>query len=158
MTATPSLSTDTLSDDIEVDPDAVPGFEEQRQRRRRRRAMVAAVIAIFLLTRAIGGYLSDNPEAYGSNRADGTGDVHLYESTDHHGNFLDCIKTRKLPICDVAIGHRSASVCHLGNIAIRTGRKLTWDPVKEEIVGDQEAAAMVSRPYRSPWSISAASS
>jgi hypothetical protein len=79
LTATPSLSTDTLLDDIEVDPDAVPGFEEQRQRRRRRKAMVAAVIAIFLLTRAIGGYLSDHPEAYGSNRADGTGDVHLYD-------------------------------------------------------------------------------
>jgi predicted dehydrogenase len=86
----------------------------------------------------------------------GPGDVHLYESTDHHGNFLDCIKTRKLPICDVAIGHRSASVCHLGNIAIRTGRKLTWDPAQETIVGDPEAAAMLSRLYRAPWSLTAA--
>ena len=41
------------------------------------------------------------------------------------------------------IGHRSATVCHLGNIAIRTGRKITWDPAKEQIVGDTEAATMV---------------
>ena len=60
-------------------------------------------------------------------------------------------KKRKPPICDVEIGHRSATVCHLGNIAIRTGRKLTWDATKETIVGDNEAAAMLSRPYRSPW-------
>lgn len=80
-------------------------------------------------------------------------DVHLYVSNDHHKNWLECIKSRKLPICDVAIGHRSASVCHLGNIAIRTGRKITWDPAKEQIVGDAEAAEMVSKPYRSPWQL-----
>jgi hypothetical protein len=51
-------------------------------------------------------------------------DVRLIKSTEHHQNWLECIKTRKLPICDVAIGHRSATVCHLGNIAIRTGRKI----------------------------------
>jgi predicted dehydrogenase len=78
-------------------------------------------------------------------------EVHLYKSANHYQDWLDCIKTRKLPICDVAIGHRSASVCHLGNIAIRTGRKIKWDPKKEEIIGDAEAAKMVSRPYRAPW-------
>ncbi len=78
-------------------------------------------------------------------------DVHLYESKSHHGNWLDCIRSRKLPICDVEIGHRSATVCHLGNIALRTGRKITWDPVKEQIVGDNEAAQMLARPYRQPW-------
>lgn len=80
-------------------------------------------------------------------------DVHLYESKDHHGNWLDCIHSRKLPICDVAIGHRSASVCHLGNIAIRSGKKIKWDPVKEQIVGDDEVAKMTSRHYRAPWSL-----
>ena len=54
-------------------------------------------------------------------------------------------------VCDVAIGHRSATVCHLGNIAIRTGRKIAWDPAAETIVGDPEAAKMLSRPYRTPW-------
>ena len=81
----------------------------------------------------------------------GAGDVHLYVSKNHHQNWLDCVKTRKRPICDVAIGHRSATVCHLGNIAIRTGRKIVWDPTAETIVGDPEAAKMLSRPYRAPW-------
>jgi predicted dehydrogenase len=80
-------------------------------------------------------------------------DVHLYESKDHHGNWLDCIKSRKLPICDLAIGHRSASVCHLSNIAIRSQKKIHWDPVKERIVDDDETAKMTSRPYRAPWSL-----
>ncbi|WP_435018741.1 Gfo/Idh/MocA family protein [Tundrisphaera sp. TA3] len=81
----------------------------------------------------------------------GPKDVHLYVSNNHHENWLDCIKTRKLPICDVAIGHRSATVCHLGNIAIRVGHKITWDPTAQTIVGDAEAAKMLSRPYRAPW-------
>lgn len=82
-------------------------------------------------------------------------DVHLYVSADHHENWLECIRTRKPPICDVAIGHRSATVCHLGNIAIRTGRRITWDPEKEQIVGDAAAAEMLARPYRSPWKLRA---
>jgi hypothetical protein len=60
---------------------------------------------------------------------------------------------RKAPICDVAIGHRSATVCHLGNIAVRVGRKIAWDPAKEQVVGDSEAASMLARPYRAPWSL-----
>jgi len=78
-------------------------------------------------------------------------DVHLYESRDHHGNWLECIRSGRRPICDVEIGHRSATVCHLGNIALRTGRVLRWDPAKEVVIGDQEQAAMVQRPYREPW-------
>jgi predicted dehydrogenase len=80
-------------------------------------------------------------------------DVRLYESTEHHQNWLECIKSRKLPICDVAIGHRSATVCHLGNIAIRTGRKIQWDPVKERIVGDADAAKLTTKKYRAPWKL-----
>ncbi len=80
-------------------------------------------------------------------------DVHLYESKNHHQNWLDCIKSRKLPICDVAIGHRSATVCHLGNISIRTQKKIKWDPAKEVVVGDAEVAKWVSKPYRAPWKL-----
>ena len=83
----------------------------------------------------------------------GEGEVRLYESRDHHANWLECIQTRKLPICDVEIGHRSATVCHLGNIAVRTGRKVAWDPEKEQVVGDDEAAKMVDRPHRPPWTL-----
>jgi predicted dehydrogenase len=80
-------------------------------------------------------------------------DVHLEVSKNHHQNFLDCMKTRNRPIADVAIGHRSATVCHLANVAVRLGRKVRWDPKLEQIVGDDEAAGMLSRPYRSPWTI-----
>lgn len=83
----------------------------------------------------------------------GDSDAHLYESADHHGNWLDCIRSRKPPICDVAIGHRSATVCHLGNIAIRSHRTVHWDPTQERIIGDDDLAQMTSRPYRSPWSL-----
>jgi len=83
----------------------------------------------------------------------GADDVHLYKSDSHFENWLDCIKNRQLPICDVAIGHRSATVCHLGNIAIRTGRKMTWNPESQEIVDDAEGAQLANRPYRSPWQL-----
>ncbi len=79
--------------------------------------------------------------------------VRLYESHEHHANWLECIKTRKDPICSVEIGHRSATVCHLGNIAVRTGKKVVWDPKKEAIVGDAELAGWVRRPYRAPWKL-----
>jgi len=77
--------------------------------------------------------------------------IRLEVSNNHHVNFLDSLKSRTLPICDVEIGHRSATICHLGNIAIQLGRKLNWDPVKEQFVEDDEASAMVSRPYRAGY-------
>lgn len=76
-----------------------------------------------------------------------------YYVPDHVRNFLDCTKSREDPIAAVEIGHRSVSVCHLGNIAMRLKRKIRWDPVKEEIIGDDEAAAMLSRPLRAPWTL-----
>jgi len=64
---------------------------------------------------------------------------------------LDCLKTRKKPAADIEIGHRTATVCHLGNMAVRLGRKIQWDPAKERIIGDEQAAAMLTRPYRAPY-------
>ncbi|MFQ6130813.1 MAG: Gfo/Idh/MocA family oxidoreductase [Armatimonadota bacterium] len=81
----------------------------------------------------------------------GPGDVHLYRSPGHYRDFHDCIKTRQRPICDVEIGHRSVTVCHLANIAIRTGRKIVWDPVDERITNDPELNRWVSKPMRAPW-------
>ncbi len=78
----------------------------------------------------------------------------VYESNNHMGNFLDCIKSRKTPICPVSVGHRSASLAHLGVIAIRLGRKLNWDPVKEQFVNDAEAQSFASRPMRKPYDYS----
>jgi len=83
-----------------------------------------------------------------------TGETKLIVSNGHHAHWLACIKSRELPITDCEIGHRSATVCHLGNIAVRTGKKIAWDPAKEEITGDPETAKMVSREYRKPWSLS----
>jgi hypothetical protein len=68
-------------------------------------------------------------------------------------NFLDCVKSRKKPVADVEIGHRSIIPCHLANIAFRAGRKIRWDAEKEEIIGDAEASAMMSKRYRAPWSL-----
>jgi predicted dehydrogenase len=82
------------------------------------------------------------------------GDVRLYESNNHKGNWAECIRSRKLPVADVEIGHRSATVCHLGNIARwLSGRKLQWDPEKEQFVGDDEANQLLDRERRKPWTI-----
>jgi predicted dehydrogenase len=93
--------------------------------------------------------LADKPELLKTEF--GSGDKRLYVSKNHYQNFLDCIKSRQKPIADVEIGHRTATVCHLGNIAVRLGRKIQWDPAKEQIIGDNEAAAMLTRPYRAPY-------
>jgi predicted dehydrogenase len=80
----------------------------------------------------------------------------LYASNDHMGNFFECVRTRKAPICDPAVGHRSVSVCHLGVIAIRKGRKLTWDPDIEQFTGDSaDANQHLAREMRKPWSYDA---
>jgi len=79
--------------------------------------------------------------------------VRLYKSDDHMGNFFHCIKTRIKPISDVESQHRSVSACHLANISMRLGRKLQWDPQKEQFVGDSEASGMLSRPQRAPYTI-----
>lgn len=72
---------------------------------------------------------------------------------EHLQNWFDCIKSGKLPVADVEIGHRSATVCHLGNIARWVGRKLTWDPEKETFPGDDEANKYLSRPMREPYQL-----
>ncbi len=81
----------------------------------------------------------------------GPDDERLYHSGNHHQNWFDCMRTRERPVCDVEIGHRSVTVCHLGNIALRTGRKLQWDPAREQFVGDEEANRWLSKPCRAPW-------
>jgi len=72
---------------------------------------------------------------------------------NHMGNFFDCIKTRQRPVSDVVSQHRSVSLCHVANISMRLGRKLTWDPEQEQFVGDDEADTWLSRPQREPYSV-----
>jgi predicted dehydrogenase len=85
----------------------------------------------------------------------GSNEVHLYDATrqGHGGNFIHCVRTRERPICDVEIGCRSVTVCHLGNIAYRLRRPLKWDPVKEEFPGDEEANRFLDRAKREPWTL-----
>ncbi len=79
-------------------------------------------------------------------------ETHLYVSPNNYRNFIDCVKSRKEPIQSVETGHRTASLCHLGNIAMILHRKIKWDPKAEKIVGDAEAQKMLSRSPRAPWS------
>jgi hypothetical protein len=72
---------------------------------------------------------------------------------DHHANWLDCIRTRKKPSCDEEIGHRTASLGHLTNIAFSTGQSLKWDPAKEEFLDHEAANRLRSRATRAPWRI-----
>ncbi|MGZ7066183.1 MAG: Gfo/Idh/MocA family protein [Candidatus Aminicenantales bacterium] len=73
----------------------------------------------------------------------------------HVRNFVDCLKTRAKPAGDVELGHLSIIPSHLANIAFRLGRRVRWDPGKEEIIGDPEAQRLVGRAYRSPWALPA---
>ncbi|MFZ0427961.1 MAG: gfo/Idh/MocA family oxidoreductase, partial [Acidobacteriota bacterium] len=75
------------------------------------------------------------------------------DNHDHVGNLLECIRSRKQPISDIEIGHRSSSTCFLGNISVRTGRKIRWDGASETIPDDAEASAFLKRDYRAPWKL-----
>lgn len=76
---------------------------------------------------------------------------HGKRSGNHMMNFFDCIKDGGQPVSDVWSHHRSMSVCHLANLAMRLNRPLQWDPVQEDFVGDEEASALRSRPQREPY-------
>jgi predicted dehydrogenase len=79
--------------------------------------------------------------------------VHLYKSTNHLQDFLTCVRSRQKPICDVEIGCRSVTVCHLGNLAYWNHRRLKWDPAKEQFIDDAEANSWLDRPKRGGWTV-----
>ncbi|MBI1317706.1 MAG: twin-arginine translocation signal domain-containing protein [Candidatus Hydrogenedens sp.] len=97
-----------------------------------------------------GQYLETNPgwlqyETFGAN------ETHLYRSDNHKRDWLDCIKTRRDPICPVEIGHSTAIVCHIGNIAYWLRRPLKWNPEAQQFVDDPEANRLLMRSFREPW-------
>ena len=98
------------------------------------------------------GGLKANPESL-KTAALGPDDKPLYRSDDHVGNFLESVRTRREPVAPVEVGHRSATICHLGTIAVRLGKKkiLQWDPAREQFGNDDDANAMLSRPRRGQW-------
>jgi predicted dehydrogenase len=84
----------------------------------------------------------------------GPAETHLYKSDDHFRNFIDCVISRAPTAAPVEVAHRSITISHLGNIAMRLGRSsLRWDPRTEQIIGDEEASRMLARPYRDPWKL-----
>jgi hypothetical protein len=95
-------------------------------------------------------YLETDPPALAARplRAE---EIHLYASDNHHTDFINAVRTRQHPIADVEIGHRSATVGHLNNIADKLQRPIRWDPTKEEIVGDPLASTLLDRPRRAPY-------
>jgi len=81
----------------------------------------------------------------------GPEEIHLYESEEHHGNWLDCIKSGKQPLSPAEIGHRACSVCLVSHVAMKVGSKLEWDPKAERFINDDEANTHLSRPQRAPY-------
>jgi predicted dehydrogenase len=99
-----------------------------------------------------GNRLETRPESVKQEEL-GPRDVHLYESRDHMGNWLECVRNRAETICPAEIGARTATVCHIGNIAYWLDRPLGWDPVSEHFVRDPQADRLLRRPMRAPWQI-----
>jgi len=83
----------------------------------------------------------------------GENETHLYKSENHYQNFVDCVRSGKETIAPVDVAYRAISVALLGEIAMTTGQTIKWDPDKEEIIGNDRASRMLSRPYRQPWTL-----
>jgi predicted dehydrogenase len=98
------------------------------------------------------GKLSSKPEEI-IKQPIGDDEIHLYESPGHQRDWLNCIRERRRPICDVEVGSRSVTVCHLGNLVYWNRRKLRWDPKKWEFPGDAEANGWRDRERRDPWQL-----
>jgi predicted dehydrogenase len=80
--------------------------------------------------------------------------IHLYESKEHHANWLDCVISRQTPITPIEVGHRACTVCLINHTAMKLKRKLYWDPLNERFKNDDEANTFLSRPQRPPYIIS----
>jgi predicted dehydrogenase len=83
----------------------------------------------------------------------GPDEIHLYDSKDHHGNWIDCIRSRQQTIAPVEVAHRACSACLIHHMAMKLRRKLSWDPLEERFRNDDEANAMLSRPQRPPYTL-----
>jgi predicted dehydrogenase len=99
-----------------------------------------------------GRYITE-PEEIGKGYTAGSLPIRLYKSNNHYKDFLDCVRSRQKPICDVEIGCRSVTVCHLGNFVYWNKRPLRWEPAKEQFIGDDEANTWLDRPKRAPWKL-----
>lgn len=96
------------------------------------------------------GLLRTTPEAL-KEKTFAEDDYKVYVSADHYQDFINAMKTRKPPICDVEVGHRTATVCNIGNIAYELGRPLEWNPEKEKFKGDRAANKLLKRKMKKEW-------
>jgi predicted dehydrogenase len=99
-----------------------------------------------------GGVLQTSPGSI-KNSVIGPNEIHLYASTDHKRDFLNCIKTRTDPIAPIEVGFKSASICLIANIAMKLRKKLNWNPQKDMFVNDDEANSFLGKPGRAPWQL-----
>ena len=83
----------------------------------------------------------------------GENEINLYRSDEQHGNWLDCMRSRKLPISPVEVGHRSCSTCLIHHVVMKVKRKVYWDPINERFINDDEANTMLNRPHRFPYQV-----
>ncbi len=97
-----------------------------------------------------GRFLAE-PEEIAADYKVGSDKIKLYQSSNHLKDFLKCVRTRQRPICDVEVGCRSVTVCHLGNLAYWYKRPLKWNPAKEQFIGDKEANKWLDTTKRAPW-------
>ncbi|MBN2449827.1 MAG: Gfo/Idh/MocA family oxidoreductase [Lentisphaeria bacterium] len=99
-----------------------------------------------------GGNLEADPASLLQQRI-GPNDIQLGRSPGHHQDFLDAVRTRGTTMAPVEAGHRTATLCHLANIAMLVGGRLEWDPVAEEFTNSLAANRLLSRPARAPWEV-----
>jgi predicted dehydrogenase len=98
------------------------------------------------------GLLRTTPESL-KDKVFSPSEYKIYVSENHYQDFINAIKTRKPPICDVEVGHRTATVCNIGNIAYQLGRTLEWDPEKEKFKKDREANKLLKRKMKKEWRV-----
>jgi len=96
------------------------------------------------------GFIDANPKSL-LKSVIGPEELHLYRNSNHKQNWIDGIRLRKKTVAPIENGHRSCTACQLGDIAMRTGRKLKWDPATERFTNDEHANRMIARPMRGPW-------
>jgi predicted dehydrogenase len=99
------------------------------------------------------GELKTTPDESLKTKIIGDNEKHVYKSTNHYQDFIDAIKKRSKPICDVETGHRTATVCNIGNIAYQLQHSLQWNPNKEKFEGDDEANKLLHRPMKKEWKV-----
>lgn len=85
--------------------------------------------------------------------APGSLNISIGRSPGHHRNFLDCVRSRQQPIANHEVGHRTATLCHINNLALRLQRPLAWDPESEKFIGDDDANALLMPTMREPYTL-----